>query len=119
MGRTAPWQARHEAGVARDRRWRVDEMGIKPAAVRRQFRSEHGGLTEAAKTVRAEVSRQVGKPCPKRRSEARPASRPDKAADDPQRRLVEIFRQIDDGCRDFAMNRMRNAVRRITHRKDT
>ena len=60
--RAAPGQRAQDRGIARDRRRRMQEVGMQPRHVARQLRGEHQRLSEAADAVGRRVAPQVAQP---------------------------------------------------------
>src|SRR3546814_8586839 len=62
MGRGAPGQTEQGCGIAGHRSGRMDEMGMQPAILCRQFGGQHQGLAKAATAVGRQVTAQVTPP---------------------------------------------------------
>src|SRR5262245_33894309 len=116
MRRAAPCYAGEEAGIERDRRWRVDEMGMQPVGFGWKFRGEHQRLAETAPAVAGRVALEIGQEGFTHQRIAREPTCLPPRTQDPQRLVMEIFRQIGHRSLDIVMDRMTLLLGRMAHR---
>src|SRR5262249_8680761 len=96
----------------------VQKMRVKMADVVWQLGSHHQRLAKATNPVRRQISTQVGEPCRPRRLIAAipPATQP--ATPNPDRLLIKIFRQIQNGSVYEIVDGVSGSVRRMAQGND-
>ena len=91
---------------------------MQPVDIRRQLGRQNQRLAEAADAVWRRVAAEIGEPGAPRGPVAGQAPRLAPAAPNPQRLLVEVFRQVQKLGPNLAVYRMRGLVGRMAQRND-
>ena len=96
----------------------MKEMGVDVGGIGGQFVAEHQGLAEAPEPVGGEIAPEIAEPGIKRRRVTLvPTHRPPRFQH-PQGLAVEIFRQVEDGGRNFIVDGVGVRIRRVTQGHD-
>ncbi len=118
MRRDRPRQAAQQRRIAGDRGRGVEEMRVQMADAVRQLARQDERLAEAADSIRRRVALEIAQPGRAGRCIAFQPARVPPAAQHPERRAVEIFRQIEHRRADLAVDGVQRAVRRPSQRDD-
>ncbi len=118
VGRTGPGQVEDGGRVGHDAGGRVDEMGVQPAHVGRQFGRQHERLPHPPQPVGRTVAREVGaEAAPGQRHAGTPSHPPPRGQHAPGR-LVEVLGQVADGRPDGAVDGVQGRVGRAPQGHD-